>query len=248
MKKILLLIIVTLKGFSLSISPINLELDLKKGQGYYTLSNDANSKKVIAVSLKSRTLDLDGKNILEPTKDFIVYPKQVVLKPKEKRLIRLIWKSKEKLSVEKCYKIFFEEVGVEFDFKEEELEKGQQRAGLAFGIKFEGCVYVKLNQGVKPKVVVTEFNKKRIEGEDFVVISVENVGDTYTQISTKDLELELLYKNAGKKEQWRLVSEELLEKTVGKAFVILAKGKREIKLPCKENQIPDDVLGVRIVE
>ena len=60
MKKLFLLILLTLKGFAVSISPVNLEIEMKKGQGYYTLSNDANSKKVIAISIKSREMDLDS--------------------------------------------------------------------------------------------------------------------------------------------------------------------------------------------
>ncbi|MCH9620780.1 MAG: hypothetical protein S4CHLAM20_01840 [Chlamydiia bacterium] len=248
MKKVLLIVsCLCVKVFTLSISPVDLEIDFNKGQGYYTLINDANSQKVIAISTKTRSMDIDGKNIMDATKDLIVYPKQVVLKPKEKRLIRVIWKAKKPIAHEKAYRIIFAEQNINVDFGEEDLGKDERRAGLSFGVRFEGTVYIQPKKVAKSKIEVTSFDRKKIEGEDYFVITLENTGSKHKHIISKDLELELL-RSAKGKEDWHLLTEELVQKYAGNALLILSKGKREIKIPCTEKEIPDSVLGVRITE
>jgi len=250
MKKVFgLVILLVSKGFALSISPVDLEIDWKKGQGYYTLTNDANSQKIISITGKTRDIDLEGNNIYNPTKDLIIYPKQVVLKPKEKRLIRVIWKAKKPLDAEKAFRIVFAEQNVDIDFGEEDLGKNERRAGISFGIRFEGTVFVQPKKVKTGKVKVVNFEKRKIEGEDYFVVTLQNSSNIHKVIATKDMELEVLASaKEAKEEDWRLVSESVLEKHLGTAFVFLQNGKREIRIPCNEKSIPDDVFGVRITE
>jgi P pilus assembly chaperone PapD len=236
------------KGFALSISPIDLEIEAAKGQGYYTITNDNNSQKVIAITTKSRFLDEDGKHYYEPTKDLIVYPKQLVLKPREKRLVRVIWKAKEQIKEEKSYRIIFAEQNVDVDFGEKDLEKSEKRAGVSFGIRFDGSVYVQPNKKVAPSIEVTEYGKKKIEGEDFFVITLENKGGKRKYINVEDLEIELLMQLKGEKDRWHLLSEELIKKHMGMNLMMLAGGKRRIKIPVSEKEIPENIVGVRISE
>lgn len=236
-----------LKGFSLGISPVDLEITSDKGQGYYTLINDGNSQKVVVVTTKSREIDLLGQNKLKPTKDLIVYPKQVILKPLEKRLVRVIWKAKSKLSAEKAYRIEFTEKNIDVDFGEEDLGKDERRAGLSFGVKFEGSIYIQPKKGCSSKIEVKSYEDKKIEGEDYLVVTIHNSGTKHKSIKTKDLELEFLSKK-GNQSDWHLFSEEMLERCVGKAMVLLADGKREIRIPKKEIASIDNIVGVRITE
>ncbi|MCH9617459.1 MAG: hypothetical protein SP4CHLAM5_08260 [Chlamydiia bacterium] len=240
--------VVMIKGFSLAISPIDLEINSSKGQGYYTLINDDKSQKVIAITTKRRTIDEHGKTVLTPTKDIIVYPKQVVLKAKEKRLIRIIWKAKEKVTNEVAYRITFAEQNVDVDFGVDELEQGERRAGLSFGVRFDGSIYIQPKKPGPSNIEVSSYEKKKIEGEDFFVITLENKGNIHKHISTKNLELEVLFPGEAEKENWHMLSEDLLSKYLGTDILLLSGGKRKVQIPCKEKQIPDNVLGVRITE
>lgn len=240
--------IVIIKGFSLAISPIDLEISEQKGQGYYTLINDDKTQKVISITTKMRTIDEQGVTSLTPTKDIIIYPKQVVLKAKEKRLIRVIWKAKEKLTNEQAYRITFAEQNIDVDFGIEELEEGERRAGLSFGVRFDGSIYVQPKKALAANVTVSSYEKKQIEGEEFFVVTLENTGNIHKHITTKNLELEVLFPGDKSKENWHMLSEDLLTKYVGTNILLLSHGKRKIQIPCKEQQIPENVLGVRITE
>lgn len=238
----------SIQGFCLTLSPIDVEIRADKPQGYYTLINDANYSKVIGITAFTRSADVDGKPILEPTKDLIIYPKQVPLKPKEKRLIRVIWKAKEKLRSEKAYRMVFQEQSVNVDFGEEALGEGEKRAGVSFGVRFDGSVYIQPVKNISPNIEVTSYRRKVIDGEDYLVLMLENTGSKHKVIRTSDLELELLVQADKEQENWHLISEEMLQKAAGASIMMLAGGKRQIKLPCKSKEIPDNVLGVRIIE
>ena len=238
----------SIQGFCLTLSPIDIEIREDKPQGYYTLINDANYPKVIGITAYTRSADMEGKILLEPTKDLIIYPKQVSLKPKEKRLVRVIWKSKEKLTTERAYRMIFQEQSVDVDFGEEQLGEGGKRAGVSFGVRFDGSVYIQPVKTVSPNIEVTSYSRKEIDGEDYLVVMLENTGSKHKIIRTSDLELELLVKGSKDQESWHLVSEEILQKAAGGSIMMLAGGKRMIKLPCKAKEIPDNVLGVRIIE
>ena len=248
-KSLLLLIsFYSIQGFCLTLSPIDIEIREDKPQGYYTLINDSNYPKMIGISAYARSSDIDGKILLEPTKDLIIYPKQVPLKAKEKRLVRVIWKSKEKLTSEKAYRIIFQEQSVDVDFGEDQLGEGEKRAGVSFGVRFDGSVYIQPTKAVSPNIEVTSYSRKQIDGEDYLVIMLENTGSKHKIIRTSDLELELLIKADKDQESWHLVSEEVLQNAAGGSIMLLSGGKRLINLPCKAKQIPENVLGVRIIE
>ncbi len=246
--KFVLLNLFIVNGFTLSISPINLEIDHAKGQGYYTLINDDVSQKVIGITTKARAIDIDGVSHYEPTKDLIVYPKQVVLKPKEKRLIRVIFKGNSNFDAEKAYRITFAEKNISIDFDEKNLGEGKRAAGVSFGVRFDGTVFVQPKKAAFAKIEVTSYDRKKVEGEEFFIVKLQNKGTKHRHLNTKDLELELLIPTAEKKEAWHLLSEDLLVKHAGGSMLLLAGGEREIKIPVHEKQIPSTVLGVRITE
>lgn len=234
--------------FSMSISPIDCEIPYDKGQGYYTVANDDNSQKVVSVVCRKRFIDKDVVTHTEPTKDLIIYPKQIVLKPKEKRLVRVIWKAKHKIDKELAYRISFTEKNVDVDFGVEELEEDEKRAGMSFGIKFVGTVYIQPSKAASANIEIESYEKKEIHGEKFFVVTLENSGSRRKYIDMKDLELELLTKKTDGKKQWNMLSAELLQKHVGDSMLLLSGGKREIKIPCNEKELPENIVGVRITE
>ena len=155
--------------------------------------------------------------------------KQVVLKPREKRLIRVIWKAKKKLPEEKCYRITFAEQNINIDFGEEDLGKGERRAGLSFGVRFEGSVYIQPNDKGKAKIEVSEFNRRMIEGEEYFVVTIKNTGTRHTQVETKNLELELLAAKMGKKRRLATCFRGSFRKVFRKCIFDVDKWKKRVK-------------------
>ncbi len=172
----------------------------------------------------------------------------MVLKPREKRLIRVIWKAKEQISEEKAYRIIFAEQNVDVDFGEGDLEKLERKAGVSFGIRFDGSVYIQPKKKVSPNVLVTSYETKKIEGEDFFVIMLENKGGKRKYMNVEDMEIELLLHSKEGKDSWHLLSEELIKKHMGANLMLLCAGKRGIKIPLTEKEIPKNIVGVRISE
>ena len=80
------------------------------------------------------------------------------------------------------------------------------------------------------------------------MIMLENKGGKRKYMNAEDMEIELLLHSKEGKDSWHLLSEQLIKKHMGANLMLLAGGKRRIKIPLIEKEIPENIVGVRISE
>ncbi len=75
------------------VTPITKDFD-PSGRGAnqsFQLTNDRDEQVTVSVSVATRQVDADGKEIHNPTTDFTVFPTEVVLPPRGAQVVRARW-------------------------------------------------------------------------------------------------------------------------------------------------------------
>jgi len=124
----------------------------------------------IAVELTvfERVLDLDGevdRTNLVPCKDFTVYPSEIILHPKEKASVQLMYKDKQKITADKAYSLFSKEVLMPLE--EDETE------GINVNVPIVVSYYTVINLKTGKEGKLTFVSSKAIKDGKIEVI-VEN--------------------------------------------------------------------------
>ncbi len=194
MKTIALLTLLSFSLFAFKFSPMSLELESsgQKSRGQYYLEND--SKETIAIELQvaKRKMNLEGKETRKiDKKSFQVFPPQLILKPGEKKSVRVIWKGKNSLDVEKAFRLIAAQVPLEFDKK----KKG---SGIKILLKYVAGLYV-LPQTKKENVIVQNSQVKKNK----IQIKIHNKGNVHKILDEIKLELK------GKDKSYQLSKNEL---------------------------------------
>jgi fimbrial chaperone protein len=107
----------------------------------FQVENDSDVSIAVEVSMAARQITLDGdeKQLKTPETDakFLVYPPQLVLKPKEKRTVRVTWKGEPVVTTELPYRIVAEQLPVDTEKK-----KTNETAVIKMLLKYVGAVYI----------------------------------------------------------------------------------------------------------
>jgi fimbrial chaperone protein len=114
----------------------------------FRLENDSTNTVPVQISMLSRQMDLDGNETNAPADDvFLVYPPQVLLKPKQVQTVRVKWLGDPKPQKELAFRILAEQLPVQ---REKELQSGAQ---INLLVRYLGSVYI-VPKGAKADVVV----------------------------------------------------------------------------------------------
>jgi fimbrial chaperone protein len=203
---------------ALVLSPMEAEINIsdKRKSATFMVSQSGDADVPVQVSLFERTIDINGKETRTPTKDFVFFPEQFVLKAGESRNIRLNYKGAEDIKDEKSYRLLVEQVPVEL--------KPQKTAGkkvqVNFLLNFVASVYVQPKEVLPiPKVEAV----RPLAGGKSVELTVVNEGNVHFLL--KRITAIVLVDAAG-------VSKKINGNDI-KALAsenILAKGKRKVVL------------------
>lgn len=95
------------------VSPISAELDVSKQRSHLlTITSKDKEQKPIRVKAVKWQLTKTGQDIRQETSDLILFPRQFVLSPNEKRVVRVGARTTTKPEIEKSYRILIQEVPV----------------------------------------------------------------------------------------------------------------------------------------
>jgi len=112
--KVCILFVATTVSFSamaINVMPFSGELDLTKKPNYkIQVGNRSNVETAVKVSVQKWKFDRFGEEIREPTNDLIVFPKRLLLKPREDRSVRVSYRNGVPPRIEASYRIIVEEV------------------------------------------------------------------------------------------------------------------------------------------
>lgn len=199
LKKILTLIFFTIltgNVYAFKVSPIEIEFEPDGTNSTQTirLENDKDKNIPIEIEVLER-LHKNGKEIRKPTKDFSFFPKQLILKPKEKRNIRISWmgerqnidlsktKSQQflingnrRIKTEKAYRLEVKQVPVN-------LKRKRTETGIDFIYNYIASLYVKPVNS-KADLIVTRIN--RLSNNELVA-AVSNRGSSHAILAQYSL-------------------------------------------------------------
>jgi len=113
----------------------------------FRVQNNSNETIAVVVSMTSRAIDVNGYENDEETKDFAVYPTQILITPKQSQVIRVQWRGNPALRTEQAYRIIAEQQPVK------RAPTGTGKAEIQLLVRYVGSVYV-VPQGARPVVVV----------------------------------------------------------------------------------------------
>ena len=182
----------------------------------FEVENDRDEQVTVTLGMAVRKVDVNGKETLEETEDFTLFPTEIILQPKTSRVIRAKWIGDPAPKVELPYRIIAEETPLH-------IKRDTPGASVFLTVRYVGSIYV-VPKGVKPDVVVA--SAKTIagpQGSQQLEVILENKGDRHAVLDTPSLDV-----TAGG-----------VTKAVDKAAVdaaltgenILAKNQRRIVLP-----------------
>ena len=178
-------------SFAFKVSPIELNFSTKGKKSVQTISleNTTNAKIPVEIFAYDRT-HANGEEKRTLTRDFYYFPKQFILKPGEKRNIRVSWmgvrdkippkdkkkmmqKGKMNLLHEKAYRLSLSQVPV--DLKRQK----NQKTGIKFLYNYVASLYV-TPPNATPNLKVLSH---KMVGSDKIEFEIRNVGGAHAILS-----------------------------------------------------------------
>jgi P pilus assembly chaperone PapD len=135
----------------------------------------------IQFSVLERRLDIDGKLIeegLAKSSDFIVHPAQVILMPKDRAQVQIQYKVKGKVTADKAYALFSQEVPLDVGNEEEE--------GVQMSVKMLTNYYTVISLETGKPGKLDFVSSKSIGGGKIEVVVANNSNG---RVSTQDMRI-----------------------------------------------------------
>lgn len=201
MKKIILTLVLalfTLPSFAFRVTPMTAEFDAKGRGATQTFQVDNNGDKEIALEVDAltRKIDVHNKETREKTKDFMIYPLQLTVKPGEKKNIRVSYIGAESEN-ELAFRLIVRQLPVNLE-KKKPGDTAQSQINFLF--EYVASLYVKGKQGAAPKLELQSVKK---EG-NVAQITLKNVGGAHILFKSFNVilsdEKEKVELNMGEKE------------------------------------------------
>ena len=187
--------------------------------GTFEVHNDLDEEVAVTVTLKARAIDAEGVETLTDTKDFTVFPTEMMLKGKSFQVVRVQWQGKPSLPSERPYRIIAEEVQLK---SSKTQPSGPSKGGIKLILRYGGTIYVAPPKAKADVVVAAAKKIDKPEGS-LLALDLENRGSRHAIIDRPSLSVKV-----GKTTSQIPASE--LDKALG-GMNILAGSKRRILLP-----------------
>lgn len=184
----------------------------------FEVKNDLDEAVAVTMSIKARSLSASGMETLRDTKDFAIFPTQIMLKGKSSQVVRVQWQGDSSLFAEQSYRIIAEEVPL----KTAPAYPPGSVMAIKLTLRFGGTIYVAPSQA-KADVVIASAKAVKTPNGELLDLVLENRGSRHAIIDQPALSL-----TTGK------ATSPVSVAAVDKALAgenILAGGSRSISLP-----------------
>ncbi len=188
----------------------------------FEVKNDSDEGVAVTLTIKARTLDATGAETLRDTKDFAIFPTQIMLKSKAAQVVRVQWQGDAFLSSEQSYRIIAEEVPL----KAAAVYPSGSVMAIKLVLRFGGTIYV-ASPLARADVVIASAKAVKTPKGELLDIVLENRGTRHAIIDQPSVNL-----TSG--EMTGVVSSAAVDKALA-GENILAGSSRSISLPWPEN-------------
>lgn len=188
MKRFLLVCLIATAGLlpavAFQFSPIvaDFEPSGSAARRTFRLTNPAEDAIPVEITVYRRTMNEAGEDRLEESRDFVVFPSQVILQGGSSQVVRVQYVGPSSLDAEVAYRIIAEQLPVDLQSQAE----GGARLNLLF--RYVGSIYV-VPPGVRAAVEVESVERVSREGRPAVALTLYNAGTAHTLL--EDLQVEL---------------------------------------------------------
>ena len=224
-----LLVLATLPFLlAFTFTPMSQSIDLgeKQKAAQFLLENNTTEKMAVELTVRERSMDINGVETQTETKEMTVFPPQMIIPPGEKRTIRVNWNGAATLPVEKNFRVIAEQLGLKVD------EKTKNKSGIQMLMKYVAALYVTPdNAGPELSVAAQKSDGKTLE------LTLENKGAMHQILG----EPHVTYEEEGKK---KTLKPQDLKGLPGEN--VLAQTKRTFRIPSSVKIPADSKVSIKV--
>jgi fimbrial chaperone protein len=167
-------------SFAFKLTPMSIAIEGggKQNIANFTVSNDSDSPIAVQLEVKVRDMLPDGSEKLPETEDFLIFPDQLVLGPKKRRVVKVRWLKGEVKGIEKSFRLIAEQLPVDLKKKKE------SKTDIKILLRYVAALYVAPTDGkakVKVASAVTSKNLKHID------LTLENIGSIHKILARPEI-------------------------------------------------------------
>lgn len=148
------------------------------------IENPGDEKLPVQLEAFARSADSKGVEVRKKTEDFIIYPEQLVLLPKEKRNVRVTWVGDLRDGNEKAYRIVASQLPVDFR-QENSAPKKATSVNLKVLFQYVASAYV-TPKGAIAQVQMTEVKKVAPKK---IAVTFQNTGSAHKVLIFNSLKI-----------------------------------------------------------
>lgn len=169
-------------AFALRISPFKatIDPDAKIKNQVFRVENNSDEPIAVQVSVLTWDMQSDGTEINnDASKEFAVFPAQVILKPHEGRSVRVQWLGSGIPDIERPYRVLVEQIATNLN------NMPERQTGVKFMLRFMAALYVTPQN---PKSDVEISNYKILPG-NILHVDLTNKGGEHTLLKNTSLKI-----------------------------------------------------------
>jgi fimbrial chaperone protein len=206
--------------FSWFVTPGRVIINPESGTSFITVVASGDDEQMpIDLYTATRSVDIDGSETFEKIKGaFHIIPSQFMLRPGERKFIRVIWRGDKKLQKEQAYRLVIQGVPITDPMR---LEKDGIVAQIAHKRRYVCPLYVKPKH-TRPKLKLLSFKKMQTNDEEFLELKMKNTGNAHKYL--KKFNLKFINKDNTSS------SHQLLFSDIQGSNLILSNHERIIKI------------------
>jgi fimbrial chaperone protein len=166
------------------ITPIsqNFEPSGKGATQTFQVVNDSDQQVTVTIKIATREVDIDGKEVHNATKDFSVFPTEIVLAPRATQVVRAKWLGDAAPKTELAYRLIAEETPLK-------NRRDTPGASIYMTVRYVGSLYV-VPKGVRPDLkVLSATPVTGAAGRSMLELLVENSGSAHAVLENPTLTL-----------------------------------------------------------
>lgn len=203
----------------------------KRRKAVFYVTNESDRPIAVQANITTREMDDQGREKnLDVDETFILFPDQLIIKPKEKRAIKVTYTGKNLPKVEKAYRFIAEQLPIDVD----DEAKKKKKTNIRILLKYRAAFYL------TPKDVRSEVLKEkktyRSDGKKMKIL-LTNIGDKHEIL--KDYHL---YFESGKLKKKYSLS--LFKSIYGENLLAKAKRFFEIEVPKEFKSFKKITVGI----
>jgi fimbrial chaperone protein len=148
----------------------------------FKVTNDSSQSIAVVISVMTRSMDIDGKEINEAVgKEFTLFPTRVVVQPNSFQTVKVQYKGSVALPREACYRVIAEQVPIDFS--------KQETSGVKVLFRYIAALYVTPPK-VTPNLLLDSATGAELEGVKGLKVVIKNAGTRHALMSNAVLKVQ----------------------------------------------------------